>query len=219
MFLSAQAAHAQVAGSAGVDSDYRLRGYSLSGGRPVASTQLSYDHPSGFYFSGTGLTELGGDMRFLGAIANAGYAKRLNGHVTLDGGVLRSQVRSVDRSEPDFKYTELYAGAYVGPVAGHLYYSPRYRTSGQSTLYADLEAGFEPRPNWRISGHVGVMTYLSSSRYWTAGETQGDWRVTLARRLGRMELHAAASGRGPVGYAAGAKRNKAAVAVGGSISF
>lgn len=185
----------------------------------MASAQLTYDHPSGLYFSLSGLTDLGNDGRFLGAIGNAGYAKRVNERVTVDAGVLRSQVRSAERSELGFEYTEIYAGAYVGPVVGRVYYSPDYRTSGQSTLYGELEAGFEPRPNWRVSGHVGMLTYLNSTRYWRSGETHRDWRVTLARQFGSFEAHAAVSGGGPGAYYGGRRRNKAALTVGGSVSF
>ena len=38
-------ANAQLAATAGIDSDYRFRGYSLSDDHPVASAQLSYDDP------------------------------------------------------------------------------------------------------------------------------------------------------------------------------
>jgi uncharacterized protein (TIGR02001 family) len=217
--FSAQAVDAQVTGSVGLDSDYRLRGYSLSDGHPVASAQLTYDHPSGLYFSLSGLTELSNDSRFLGVIGNAGYAKRLNGHVTVDAGVLRSQIRSAYGSGLGFEYTEVYAGAYVGPVVGRVYYSPDYRTSGQSTLYGELEAGFEPRPNWRVSGHVGMLTYLNSTRYWDAGETRRDWRLSLARQLGRFEAHTSLSGSNPGSYYGGRRHNKAALTVGGSVSF
>lgn len=215
----AQAADAQVTGSIGLDSDYRLRGYSLSDGHPVASAQLTYDHPSGLYFSVSGLTEISNDSRFLGAIGNVGYAKRLNGNVTLDAGVLRSQIGSAYGSELGFKYTEIYAGAYVGPVVGRLYYSPDYRTPGQSTLYGELEAGFEPASNWRVSGHVGMLTYLNSTRYWEAGETHRDWRVSVARQIGRVEVHTSLSGSSPGSYYGGRSRNKAALTAGGSVSF
>ena len=126
-------ANAQLAATAGIDSDYRFRGYSLSDDHPVASAQLSYDDPDGFYASMSGLTDLGNGSRFLGVIADAGYAKRINQHLTLDGGIIRSQIRSAYPGGIDFKYTEIYAGAYVGPVSARLYYSPDYRTSGQST--------------------------------------------------------------------------------------
>lgn len=202
-----------------MDSDYRLRGYSLTNDHPAASAQISYDHPSGLYFSLSGLTELGPDVRFLGAIGNAGYAKRLSEHVSVDAGVLRSQIRAAQGSQLGFEYTEVYAGAYVGPVTGRIYYSPDYRTSGQSTLYGEIEAGFEPAANWRISGHAGLLTYLNTTRYWRGGETHRDWRVTLSRQVGKVELHGSLSGAGPETYYGGRDHNKAYFSAGGSVSF
>lgn len=212
-------ASAQVAASIGLDSDYRLRGYSLTNDHPAVTAQVSYDDPSGFYLSASGLRDLGDEGRFLGVIADAGYAKRVGHHITLDGGVLRSQIRSAYPYGLGFKYTELYVGAYVGPIAGRLYYSPDYRTSGQSTIYAELEAGFEPAKKWRLSGHVGLLTYLNSSRYWESGDTHRDWRISLARQFGRFEIHSALSGGGRRTYYGGRLHKKAALTIGGSASF
>jgi uncharacterized protein (TIGR02001 family) len=136
-------AAAQLAGSVGLDSDYRLRGYSLTGNDPALSAQISYDESSGLYFSLSALTELGHGTRFLGVIGNAGYAKRLSEHVTVDGGVIRSQIRSASQYNAGYKYTEVYAGAFVGPISGRIYYSPDYRNGDQSTLYGELESEFE----------------------------------------------------------------------------
>ncbi len=211
-------ANAQLAATAGIDSDYRFRGYSLSDDHPVASAQLSYDDPDGFYASMSGLTDLGNGSRFLGVIADAGYARRINQHLTLDGGIIRSQIRSAYPGGIDFKYTEIYAGAYVGPVSARLYYSPDYRTSGQSTLYGELEAGFEPLPKWRLSGHVGMLRYLSTTDYWKAGQTHADWRISVGRQLGKFELHSAVTGGGPI-YYGHQRHNRPVVTVGGSFNF
>jgi uncharacterized protein (TIGR02001 family) len=211
-------AAAQVAGSVGLDSDYRLRGYSLSDGGPAASAQLSYDDPSGLYLSLSGLAEVGRANRFLGVIANAGFAKRLSGRLTVDGGVLRSQIRSAVRDAPGYQYTELYAGAYVGPVAGHVYYSPGYRYSGSSSLYAELETGFEPARNWRLSGHVGMLTYLGSSSYRRQGDGL-DWRVSVSRQLGALEIHSALSGTASRHYSRESGDRRIAWTVGGAFNF
>ena len=216
--LAAEPASAQLAASIGLDSDYRLRGYSLTNDHPALTAQLSYDDPSGFYLSASGLGDLGDSGRFLGVVADAGYAKRI-GHVTVDAGVLRSQIGSAYRYGLGYKYTELYVGAYAGPVAGRLYYSPDYRTSGQSTLYGEVEAGFEPAKNWRLSGHVGLLTYLTTTRFWESGETHRDWRISLARQFGRFEVHTAFSGGGRRTYYGGRLHNKPALTVGASASF
>ena len=47
--ILAPPAAAQVSGSIDIESDYRLRGYSLSAGRPTATAQIGYDDASGLY--------------------------------------------------------------------------------------------------------------------------------------------------------------------------
>jgi hypothetical protein len=218
--LIADPAAAQLGGSIAVDSDYRLRGYSLTGNHPAASAQLTYDDPSGFYFDLSGLAELSRDeVRFLGVIANAGYAKRLSPHVTIDGGVLRSQLRSAGRYGRPYQYTEVYAGAFVGPVSARIYYSPDYRYHGQSTLYGELEAGFEPAPNWRVSGHVGTLVYLNSASIYDAGSTHQDWRASVSRQFGNFEVHTALSGGGPSRYYGFKVHKNTALTAGASLSF
>ncbi len=122
--LGCSPAAAQVAASVGLDSDYRLRGYSLTNDHPAVTAQVSYDDPSGFYLAASGLGDLGDTGRFLGVIADAGYARRVGPHLTVDAGVLRSQIRSAYAGGLGYKYTEIYVGAYAGPVAARLHYSP-----------------------------------------------------------------------------------------------
>jgi uncharacterized protein (TIGR02001 family) len=212
---------AQFGGTVGVDSDYRLRGYSLTGGDPALSVQATYDHPSGAYANLAGIADLGGsEVRFMGVLANVGYARRLSSHVTIDGGLLRSQIRASSRYRQSYHYTEIYAGAAVGRVVGRIYYSPDYRSHGVSTLYGELETGFEPARDWRVSGHVGSLLYLTDAPYREAGSTHQDWRISVARRLGRMEIHSAFSGGGPgVRYYGYYRTEKAAFTVGASVSF
>lgn len=217
--IAAEPAAAQLAGTVAIDSDYRLRGYSLSNDRPAVSAQLTYDDQSGLYFSLSALGELGHGGQFLGVIADAGYAKRLNEHVTIDAGVLRSQIRSPVSYLPGYKYTEVYAGAYVGPVVGRIYYSPDYRTGGLSTLYGELEAGFEPARNWRVSAHVGLLAYLNSKDFYHGGDTHRDWRIGVSRQFGNFEIHSALSGGKPYEYSGFRVHKKVAATVGASFSF
>ena len=217
--MHAVPAAAQVGGSIAVDSDYRLRGYSLTADHPAVSAQLTYDHSSGLYADLSALAELSNDPRFLGVIANAGYARRLSPKVTVDAGVLRSQIRSANARHPGFRYTEVYAGAFVGPVSARLHYSPDYRSYGQSTLYGELDAGFEPRPSWRLSGHVGMLMYLNSASIYEAGSTHQDWRVSVSRQFGNFEIHTALSGGGPSRYYGFRVHKKTALTAGASVSF
>jgi uncharacterized protein (TIGR02001 family) len=213
------AAVGQLAGTVAIDSDYRLRGDSLTGERPAVSAEVSYDDPSGFYLGSSAVVELGHGGRFLGVIADGGYAKRLNDHVSLDVGVLRTQLRSAARYAPAYEYTEVYAGAYIGAVAARVYYSPDYRNSALSTLYGELEAGFEPAPNWRVSGHGGVLTYLGSNYPYGNGDTLLDWRVSVSRQLGRFEIHSALSGNGPGRHSGDGGDYGTALTVGAAFNF
>lgn len=208
-------------GSVSIESDYRLRGYSLTNGDPAATAQLTYDHASGIYLNLAAVARFGGhDPQFLGVIGNAGYARRLSSQVTLDAGIIRSQIRAAQPYARPYHYTEFYAGAAVGPVIGRVYYSPDYRSRGISTLYGELEAGFEPAPEWRVSGHVGLLTYLDDRPYEPAGTTHRDWRISVSRQISRVEIHAALSGGGPdelyYGYG---EHEKPVVTVGASVSF
>jgi hypothetical protein len=200
--LLAGRADAQWGGTLSLESDYRLRGYSLTDGNPAASAQVTYDHGSGFYLNLAGLAQIAGDdPRFMGVVGNVGY-------------------RASERYGRPYRYTEIYAGAAVGRVLGRVYYSPDYRGDGVQTLYGELEAGFEPAREWRVSGHVGVLTYLTAARYWPAGSTHQDWRLSVSRQLGRFEVHTALSGGGPgeryYGYQ---RREKPMLAAGASVSF
>lgn len=215
----AQPAAAQVGARVGIDSDYRLRGYSLTNDHPAFSAQLSYDHPSGLYAGLLGLAEVGSDNRFLGVIGSAGYAKRLNSAVSLDVGVLRSQIREATYGARGFDYTEFYAGTYVGPVSARLSYSPDYRRPDQSTVYGELEAGFEPGTDWRVSGHAGILVYLNTAGFYQAGETHRDWRVAVTRQFHAVELHAAFSGGGPSSYYGYRVHKKLALTIGTSVAF
>ena len=210
---------AQIAGSVGFDSDYRLRGYSLTEGHPAFFAQASYDDPSGFYLGLSGLAVVSDDPRFLGVIGNAGYARRVGKHATIDAGLLRSQIRRAVPGDAGFEYTEVYAGAYVGPVTARLYYSPDYRTSRQPTLYGELEAHVDPLPKWRLSSHLGLLTYLSSTAYYPPEETHGDWRISAVRQIGEFELHAALSGGSPNTYFGFRLHRRTALTLGGSVTF
>lgn len=217
--IFADPAAAQVAARIGIDSDYRLRGYSLTNDHPAVSAQLSYDHRSGLYASVLGLAEVGEDNRFLGVIGSAGYANRVNSTVSLDVGVLRSQIRGASYGARGFEYTEFYAGTYVGPVSARVSYSPDYRRPDQSTVYGELEAGFEPGTDWRVSGHAGMLVYLNTAGFYHSGETHRDWRLSVARQFHAAEVHAAVSGGGPSSYYGYRIHKKRAFTVGTSVAF
>jgi uncharacterized protein (TIGR02001 family) len=197
-------AGAQVAGSVGIQNTYRLRGYSISDGHPVATLDLSYDHSSGVYVDLSALAEFEDDAspEFLGYIANVGYAHRIGPQLSVDGGVVRTQFShyAVGQSS-DAHYTDLYVGIAGRGLSAHLHYSPDYYRSGIATLYGEVDGAVKPAEKWQLTGHVGALGYLSYPgnpayyRYYRA--THYDWRAGVARELGRISLHADLSGGGP----------------------
>ncbi len=220
--IIAQPAHAQVSASIDVESDYRLRGYSLSSGRPVATAQVGYDDDSGIYLNLSATGMLGrDDPLFLGVQGNIGYAKRLSRRVSIDGGVLRSQYRAPDPTTRSHNYTDIYLGVIADPVSARVYYSPDYYRPGVSTLYGEVEGTVRPAKNWRLNAHLGSLVYLRTPAvYFPGREARYDWRLGVSRQFGNLDLHAALSGGGPGReYYSGGLHGKTALTAGASWSF
>lgn len=183
LLLCAAPARAQLAFDLSVDSDYRFRGVTLSGGEPTATLSVSYDHPRGAY---AGLSAIGGDrpddgFDLLGHVGYAGYARRV-GAVVLDVGATNSKFT---RARP-VEYSDFYVGGLGKNVAFHLHYSPNYFDLGEDALYSDLNAWFSPAPDWRISGHAGWLSYLDDGPLPLRDRT--DFRLTLARAFDSSEV-------------------------------
>ena len=217
----ASPAQGQVALSLAAESDYRFRGYSLSGGRPTASVSLAYDHPSGIYLNGSLIgVHRRDDEDLLGYQANAGYARRITPSISLDAGVIHSRYRFPYYGTTDSRgYTEAYVGAHVRDFAARVYYSPRYFYEGVSTGYGEVQAAYQPAPNWRLSAHAGLLVYLTSPAY-SDRRARHDWRLSASRQFGRVEVHAAVSGGGPGrDYYDGEFHDRTAITFGGSLNF
>ena len=202
--LLATPAAAQVTGSLGIQNTYRLRGYSVSGGHPVAMLDLYYDHPSGIYFNLSGLGELDHDAtpEALGYIANVGYARRIGPQLSIDGGIVRTQFSHYAAGlSHGAHYTDLYVGLAGHGLSARLHYSPDYYRRGASSLYGEIDGAMQPAENWRLSAHVGLLGYLDypavPAIYSYASRARYDWRLGAARQLGAFSLHADLSGGGP----------------------
>ena len=188
-------AAAQVAVEAALQSDYRVRGYSVSDGEPTASVSLSYDDPSGFYLGGSAIGTLrDGDPELLGIQGSAGYAVRLTPTVSIDGGVARTQYLYGYGTTRDYDYTEVYLGVAVPNVTARLSYSPDYHRAAMQALYAEVDGGFEPAPGWFLSAHAGALAYLDMPPAYVA-KRRYDWRLGVSRQFGRFGVHFDVSGR------------------------
>lgn len=192
-------AQAEIGAGLSILNDYRFRGYSLSQGRPVLSLDLSYDDVSGPYANGklSAVATNEDGVEYLGFTGNLGYARKLGHGPTLDLGIIHSRYTRYFGYGDGAHYTEVYAGLIGRHVSGHIHYSPDYFRSGVSTLYADLSAVVRPAPKWRINGHYGLLTQIGGSRPPGSARSRHDWRVSVARETGPLDLQLALTGGAP----------------------
>lgn len=149
-------AWAQVSGSVATVSDYRVRGASLSAGRPEPQINLVYDSARGWYAgafaSGVELDEdrNGGHTQFM---AYAGYTGRLPSEWSWEAGATRSYFpRSTS-----YDYAEVFAGLGFDKFSSRLYFSPNYFGHNVRTIYIELNASF-PIHEWlHFLGHIGFL--------------------------------------------------------------
>jgi uncharacterized protein (TIGR02001 family) len=213
------AAHAQLAGSISIESDYRIRGRSISDERPVASARIGYDHSSGAYADGSASVFKSDDdgVQFLGYQVDAGFATRLGPLWTVDVGVAHDHFRSPYPGGFHYRRSEAYVGVTHGPLSAYVFASPSYARLKSATLYEQLEATIAPAPQWRLNAHAGALELLDSDAPFSSIY---DWRVGVSREIGSFELHTALSGDIP-GHAAHRLgiRAKTVLTAGASYSF
>lgn len=161
----APAARAQVSGVAGVVSDYRLRGFSLTDGRAAATLGVNYDHPSGAYAGGGVIAHdpPGHGLRLLGYQAYAGVAGRFAAGPSWDVGVSRVDMAPYYDRRYSVEYTQAYVGLSQGGLSGRLSLAPDYPRRGGTTAYAELNGALRPTDGWRLTGHVGALKVLDGS--------------------------------------------------------
>jgi uncharacterized protein (TIGR02001 family) len=192
--FSAPAA-AQVAVEVALQTDYRVRGYSISDEEPSASVSFSYDDPSGAYVGGALVgSTFDGDPVLLGIQGNVGYAVRVGPTLSLDAGISKTKYFYGYGTERDYDYTEVYLGVALPIISGRLSYSPDYYRNDFETLYAEVETGFSPAPDWFVSAHGGALTYLGDPPAYLPDQIF-DWRLGVTREFGPWGVHVDVSGR------------------------
>ncbi len=214
---------AQVSAAISIESDFRVRGYSLSGGRPVASARIGIDDESGFYADGSATvvaTRYDG-ARFLGFQVDGGLARRLGGQWTLDAGLAHNELRAPYAGGISYNYTEAYVVVTHAPFSAYVFVSPNYFRPGFRTLYGQVEATISPAEDWHVTGHLGSLNRLDSPYGYTVRyKTLYDWRLGVTREFGNLELHADVSGGGPGRqYYYGDTHSRTALTAGASLSF
>ena len=191
-------AAADVGASVSFFSEASFRGYSLSEGRPVGILNLSYDHPAGFYAATSGTAVFGSNdlVEPLSLQLNGGYARRLGSDAVLDLGIAHSSY-SQYASKGSSSYTEVYAGVSRKAVSARISYAPHYFVHGASAFYGEVDANVSPMPKLNLNAHVGLLIPLDYSEEAEKPRNQHDWRIGVARQVGRMSLHAFLTGGGP----------------------
>jgi uncharacterized protein (TIGR02001 family) len=195
---TAAPAAAEIGATVSAFSDARLRGYSLSAGRPVGILDFAYDDASGFYADAAGMGVLrdGGDPAPLGLQLTGGYARRLKSGTTLDFGITHSSYSRYSSGASGRSYTEVYAGIARGAISSRIFLSPHYFASGHWTAYGEVNANVSPARKWNVNGHVGVLVPIRVP-YGASYRTQADWSIGVSREIGRLSLHAAWSDGAP----------------------
>ena len=163
-------------------SDYRFRGYSLSGGDPALQGTINLNHSSGFY-AGAWASTLDADTTpFYGDLEldlYAGWTGAVASGLTADVGVLRYVYPSNDGNGPA-DYWEPYASlsTTLGPVGAKLgvAYAPEQDSlAGEDNLYVftDLTAGVPGTPV-SVSGHLGYADGVQGPRLLTLQSATDD---------------------------------------------
>jgi uncharacterized protein (TIGR02001 family) len=182
-----------------VTSDYRLRGYTLSEGRPVATLDLNYDDPSGLYFgvSAIGVLAGGAEPRPLGIQESIGFAKRLKSGLTVDAGVTNANYAHYAMGRHVPGYTEVYVGLLGSGLSSHIFFSPDYLGDGVRSLYGEVNGVLRPADHWRINWHVGAQTLNGGHARFYRSQSYADLRLALTREFGATQAQIAVSRGGP----------------------
>ncbi len=206
---TATAAGAQATVSLSLESDFRVRGVSMSDRRPAADLSVSDDLFNGAYVGAAvlGQDTRGGELKALGHMEYAGYAIRRPDGVTWDFGVNNQDFRVLTATPAHVRYSEAFVGVSDGRFNARLFYTPDYLHQGIQVAYLDLGAVDQLTPNWRFSTHLGMFAPVADFKDTTVHRRRYDARVDLVRRVGRVDLGLAVAVAAP-GPAPDPKRSR-----------
>lgn len=153
---------AQTGFSAGLLSDYRYRGLSLSDGLPVAQLGVNHDTASGVYLglavSGVRLPHTGTNVQ---AVAYAGYAERLGSAFSWEAGL---SATAFSRAAA-YGYREAYVGIGIERLSARVYLAPSYFGIGGRTLYAELNGSYPLSDKVDLVAHAGHLRPAARTEY------------------------------------------------------
>ena len=182
-------AAAQVGASVALDSDYRVRGLSVTGLRPAVSLSLSYDHPSGVYAGGSliGLAS-GPEPRIIGRSEYLGFSAPLGGGRSWDVGVNHQDYDLYFERRFEVRYSEVYLGLVQGDVSAHVYFAPNYPRRGLNTAYAEVNGAHRIAEVWRLTGHLGAHARLGGSAAKDGRRERYDIQLGVTREFPKAEV-------------------------------
>lgn len=190
----AGAAHAQdpewtVEGRAGVVSDYRDRGYTLSDGEPAVQGEITVGHVSGVYGGvwGSSIDEYGvgadGDGAEIEVTLYAGWAGAVGGF-DVDLGVWRNLYP--DGDEVDYVEFPLQVGRSVGAATfttGVIWAPAQTGTGDEANTWLWTRAEYAPGA-WPVSLHA----QLGREDGGFAPDGKTDWRVGVEAPVGAFTV-------------------------------
>lgn len=181
-----------------VSSDDRFRGQSTSDKLPVATGTISYDDAHGPYggISLTGGSTRDDGLRLLRSVQYVGYAHRLASGISLDAGISHRVYSRRATVEYARRFIQYYAGVVGRRWSSRVFFSPNYDGQARSATYAELDALLLSRGDWSLTSHVGVLAPPADAGR-PPRRIEVDWRLGVARRLGRLALSATAVAGGP----------------------
>ncbi len=183
LLLQSGAGSAQISATASVVSDYRVRGVSLSDGRPEPQLTVAYDHPQGWY---GGVFASGAELRGLGhgshVMAYGGFARALRPGLSWEAGLSRSFYPGAS----EYNYDEGFVGLAGDQMSARLSYAPDYYGYGSRTWYAEFNGGFRLAERLNFSGHAGLR-HASASEWQTGPALRADARLGLNYALGQWK--------------------------------
>jgi uncharacterized protein (TIGR02001 family) len=189
---AAQDAPWSVNGTAGVVSDYRYRGYSLSGEDPALQAGLTVSHASGFYGDTyvSSIEEYGvgndGDGAKIELTLSAGWAGAIAGF-DVDAGV--SAYRYPHGSGVSYVEFPLQAGKTLGAATWTVgfAYAPKQSALGDEDNGYVWGSLAYARPAWPVS--LAATLGYEDGAYAPGGKT--DWSLGVTAPVGPMTLDAA----------------------------
>ncbi len=152
-----------ITGSAGLVSQYRFRGISLSDEELAAQAGITATHESGFYV-GTWASSLAGFGSFGGSNVEldiyGGYSAALSESTTLDAGLLWYLYPGTDGTDYAEPYASIKTTFGAATAKFGVAYAPKQDAIGSGDnvyVYGDLSTGFAESPVV-VKAHLGYST-------------------------------------------------------------